>query len=97
MEPNDLAAMRRVIQSLPPDQLEALGVKLKTPPPSEWVWLRDLMADALENLGRDRASKSLRGTTFTTQISQYPVGITAELLAEMGRLIAHKFVSEKQP
>lgn len=91
----DLDALRRLIRSLPADDLKTIGVKLDKPPPSDWVWLRDIMADALENLGRSRASQALRSSTFDGPVNQYSVGVNADVFAEMGRLIARKFASEQ--
>lgn len=83
--------LRAVLHSLDPAQLQSIGVRLERPDPDRWVWLRDIMADVLENLGRNRAASNLRDYPFSGVHTAYSVGVTADLLAGMASAIQRRF------
>lgn len=97
MTEEDMATLRRVLHAMPADQLEAIGVKLLAPPEEDWEWVRAAMADALDNLGRTRAASALRHFPFVVAGSTYSVGISTDLLAEMGRIIRHRHTQPPEP
>lgn len=87
----DMEALRQLLHSLDADQLHSLGVKMERPDPKNWVWLRDMMADSLHELGRYRAASALREFPFGGVHRTYSVGISADLLNDMAARIARRF------
>lgn len=45
---NDLTEIRKLVESLSPEEREAIGVKIARPDPSQWEWLRDLIVESLD-------------------------------------------------
>ena len=82
--------LRVLLSTFNSDQLNRLGLARTGLSAADWEPMRDVMADALFKIGRWKAAKSLRECRLEHGATTYAVGITAELLSEMSKLLAER-------
>ena len=91
----DLEKLKDLLNSMDPKHLSEIGVRLERPDPQRWGWLRDIMIDCLESLGRTKAASNLRDYPFSGVQTFYSMGITADLLSQMANRIEARFNEAK--